>query len=107
VCIPRRRIAAHSGTWTNNNNNNNNNNFAKPKGGGGVTWIFKVVSIGKLVEFKKISPHPVPLVFPKKNFLFPNATCLWGAILFDKIVSIFVAFCCLPIETTFKRKNIK
>lgn len=30
VCIPRRRIAAHSGTWT-----NNNNNIAKPKGGGG------------------------------------------------------------------------
>jgi len=49
VCIPRRRIAAHSGTWT--ANNNNNNNIAEPKGGGGgvrgVTWIFKVVPIGK------------------------------------------------------------
>jgi hypothetical protein len=32
VCIARRRIAAHNGTWT---SNNNNNNIAKSKGGRG------------------------------------------------------------------------
>jgi hypothetical protein len=109
VCIPRRRIAAHSGTWT--ANNNNNNNIAKPKGGGGrvrgVTWIFKVVPIGKLVEFfLKIPPLPSPLFF-HFYFIFPNATCLCGAILFDKIVSIFVAFVVSQLKQLLKEKRKK
>jgi len=63
VCIPRRRIAAHSGTWT--AKNNNNNNIAEPKGGGGGVkgGHVKVVPIGKLLEFFKFPPTPSPLFF--------------------------------------------
>jgi hypothetical protein len=63
-----------------------------------------MVPIGKLVEFLKFSPTPSPLFF-HFLFLFPNATCLCGAILFEKNLSIFEAFVVSQLKQLLKEKK--